>query len=424
MAAPMRILYVVQRYGDQIVGGSEAACRDFAEHLAGRGHHVEVLTSCAHRYTDWADHYPPGRHEVHGVTVWRLPVVERRRPERFSPIHGWIVNGPRPVPHFEQVRWARHMGPDLDGLRAWLADNHHRFDVVVFMTYLYATTTTGLPYLAGRVPTVLQPTAHDEPPLWTQLYDTIFRLPDGYLFFTPEEREVVRRRFSLEPVGEVVGIGVDLDDDADPDAFRRQYGLGDRPYLLYLGRIDPSKGSLEAYRFFEAYKARNPDPLTFVVVGESVVDLPDHPDVIRTGYLDERGKRSALAGALALLQPSYFESFSIVLCESWVQRRPALVQGASTVLAGQARRARGALPYRGFAQFEAAAQLLVERPELGDELGRNGRRYVEDRYRWDVVLEEVEAGLTAAVDRFGRRRHGAGQWAEARGPAARRLPGR
>jgi glycosyltransferase involved in cell wall biosynthesis len=402
----MRILYVVQRYGDQIVGGSEAACRAFAEHLVGRGHDVEVLTSCAHRYTDWADHYQPGVHDINGVTVHRLPVVDVRRPEVFGPLQDWMVNGPRQPPLYLQHRWARMMGPELAGQRQWLAEHHRRFDVAVFMTYLYATTTGGLPFVAGRIPTVLQPTAHDEPPLWVRVYDTLFRLPDSYLFFTPEERQVVRDRFAIDPPGEVVGIGVDLVDDADPDGFRRQHGIGDRPYLLYLGRIDPSKGSLEAYRFFEAYKARNPGPLAFVLVGETVADLPDHPDVIRTGYLDEHGKRSALAGALALLQPSYFESFSIVLCESWVQRRPALVQGASTVLAGQADRSGGALPYRGFAQFEAALDLLLERPALADDLGRNGRRYVEERYRWDTVLDGVEGGIELARQRFGRRRHG------------------
>ena len=36
----MKVVYVVQRYGPQIVGGAEAACRQFATRLAARG--VEV----------------------------------------------------------------------------------------------------------------------------------------------------------------------------------------------------------------------------------------------------------------------------------------------------------------------------------------------------------------------------------------------
>ena len=53
----MRLLYVVQRYGDDIVGGSEAACRQFAEALSNAGHSVEVVTSCARSYVTWEDSY-------------------------------------------------------------------------------------------------------------------------------------------------------------------------------------------------------------------------------------------------------------------------------------------------------------------------------------------------------------------------------
>ena len=61
--AGLKLLYTVQRYGEDIVGGSEAACRQFAEHLAQRGHHVEVVTSCARSYLDWADEYEAGSTE-------------------------------------------------------------------------------------------------------------------------------------------------------------------------------------------------------------------------------------------------------------------------------------------------------------------------------------------------------------------------
>jgi glycosyltransferase involved in cell wall biosynthesis len=262
---------------------------------------------------------------------------------------------------------------------------------------MYSSTTSGLPVTSGLLPTILQPTAHDEPALWVRNYDTMFRLADAFMFFTPEERRLVSERFKFEPEGPIIGMGLEVHERADPAPFRQQVGLGTDPYLLYVGRIEPAKGALEAYRFFEAFKARNPGSLKFVFVGDKLVDFPDHPDVMHAGFLDESTKRAALAGCFALFQPSYFESFSIVLCEAWLQGRPALVQGRSEVLAGQARRAMGALPYRGFAEFEAALNFLLDNPALADRMGDNGRRYVEKSYTWENVIDEVESAVELAT---------------------------
>ncbi len=399
----MRLLYTVQRYGEDIVGGSEAACRLFAERLAGRGHDVEVVTSCARSYVDWADEYEPGTTELNGVIVHRLPVIALRTVEDFGPLNDWTILGPRPIPLFQQQRWMRLMGPQLREYPTWLRANVHRFDAVIHMTYMYGTTTAGLPVTSGRVPTILQPTAHDEPAIWVRQYDTIFRLADAFMFFTPEERQIVADRFDFDPDGEVIGIGMEIHARADPADFRRRYELDDDPYLLYVGRIDTAKGAHEAYRFFEAFKQRNPGPLKFVLAGQAVFELPTHDDVIHVGFLDEDTKRSALAGCLALLQPSYFESFSIVLCEAWLQGRPALVQGRSEVLEGQARRSGGAIPYRGFVEFEAALELLLANPELADRMGAGGQQYVEQNYNWPTVLDEVEAAVGVAQHRFAER---------------------
>jgi glycosyltransferase involved in cell wall biosynthesis len=399
----MRLLYTVQRYGEDIVGGSEAACRLFAERLAERGHRIEVVTSCARSYVDWADEYEPGTTQLNGVTIHRLPVTAVRSVEDFGPLNEWTILGPRPIPLFQQQRWMRLMGPQLQGYPAWLRAHIEHFDAVIHMTYMYGTTTAGLPVTSGRVPTILQPTAHDEPAIWVRQYDSIFRLADAFMFFTPEERQIVADRFDLEPEGEVVGIGMEITVPEDPTTFRREHGLGDDPYLLYVGRIDTAKGAHEAFRFFTAYKQRNPGPLKFVLAGEAVFELPIDQDVIHVGFLAEHEKRAALAGCHALLQPSYFESFSIVLCEAWLQGRPALVQARSEVLDGQARRAGGAIPYRGFAEFETALDLLLADPVLADQMGRSGRRYVEQTYSWPTVLDEVEAAVGVAQRRSGQR---------------------
>jgi glycosyltransferase involved in cell wall biosynthesis len=400
----MKLLYIVQRYGEDIVGGSEAACRQFAEHLVSVGHDVTVLTSCAKSYVTWENSYEEGDSVLNGVKVYRLPVVQQRYPETFGPMDQWLMSGKGSPSMWEHERWARLMGPDLRGLRAWLIENSDQFEVAVFMTYLYASATLGISALAGRLPTVFQPTAHKEPPLKVGIFESVFRLPDAYLFFTPEEREVVRDRFLLEPAGEVIGIGIDENPATESiDDFRSQINLKDENYLIYVGRLDPMKGVRQLCDFFISYKDRHQDDLKLVLAGEAVIDLPEHPDIIVTGFLDESMKQAAIKGSLALVQSSYFESFSIVLCEAWVQARPALVQGASPVLRGQAERSGGAIAYEGFAEFEQAVEMLVGDSELASGIGLAGQNYVAQNYKWPVVLSGFERTLALAKDRFNQR---------------------
>lgn len=401
----MKILYVVQRYGERIIGGSEAACRAFAEQMADRDHEVEVLTSCAHNYTDWSDEYVPGTEMMGGVKVHRLAAAQERRPEIFGPLHDHLMRNPDGLPYFEQQRWARLMGPDLTGQRSWLAENSTRFDVVIFMTYLYATTTLGLPVVAGRVPTVLQPTAHDEPPAYVPLYQGLFRLPDAFLFFTEEERRVVKSIYGINPVGRVVGIGISQEaSPGDPQVARELLSIGETPYLVYVGRLDASKGVAELIRYFVAFKERTGREIRLVLLGAGDLDIPRYDFIESVGFVDEESKRNIIAGAVALVQPSYFESFSIVLCEAWVQARPALVQGKCAVLRGQAVRSSGAIPYEGYAEFETSLEYLLDNPDVADAMGRFGQRYVRDHYEWQSVMEGTEDTLSESVQRFAERR--------------------
>jgi glycosyltransferase involved in cell wall biosynthesis len=133
-----------------------------------------------------------------------------------------------------------------------------------------------------------------------------------------------------------------------------------------------------------------------VLVGPAE-DRRPHPDIVYTGFVDDQTRGDALAGALALAQPSFFESFSMVLTEAWAQGRPVVAQGRTAVLVGQVRRSGGGVWYSGFAEFEAAVDLLATSPELGQALGRAGRHFVEQEYRWTTVLARYEGLLRRAV---------------------------
>ena len=389
----MRVLYVVQRYGEEIAGGAEQHARAFAERLAQRDHNVTVLTTCAQSYVDWSNAFPRGWSRINDVAVFRAPVAARRNHHLFGRFNSRLSNAPSLRPLALQREWMQMQGPYAPDVVPWLRHHARTYDVVVFITYLYWLTWAGLRECAGAVPTLLHPTAHDEPPLRLSIFEEVLRVPDAFAFLTLEEAELVRDRFPGSPPGEVVGIGVETDSPGDADAFRRRFGLGAAPYLLYVGRVDPAKGASELIDYFIAYKERNPGDLRLVLLGELLVDDPSRPDVVVTGFVDEPMRNGALAGALALMHPSYFESFAMVLTEAFAQRRPALVQRRCTVLEGHALRSGGAIPYSGFAEFEAAVDRLHSSPELADALGAAGRRYVEENYVWDVVMERYERTL-------------------------------
>ena len=395
----MRILFVVQRYGVHVAGGAEQHCRQFATRLVDRGHTVEVLTSRAISYLDWSNHYPPGSERLDGVVVHRLGVRAPRDSRLFGPLDQRVVGAHRPVAFHLQKEWIRLQGPDLPELVPWLEDHAGDYDVVVFFTYLYPTTFAGLPVAARLAPTILHATAHDEQPFRLELFDFMLRHADCFACSTEEEAELLRRRIGRRlPIG-VIGVGVEMDGTGNEMAFRAAFRLGDRPYLLSVGRVDQNKGSLELYDFFTAYKKRHQSDLALVLVGEQVTQLAPHRDVVMTGFADEATRRGALTGALAVVVPSYYESFSMVLTEAWAGRKAALVQGWCDVLAGQARRSRGAIPYRGFAEFEAATDAVVGDPALARALGDAGRQYVEDRYQWEDVLDRYERQLRLVIDR-------------------------
>lgn len=399
----MKLLFVVHRYGTDISGGSETLCRQFAEQLVGRGHHVEVLTSCARSYVDWANALPAGVTVENGVTLRRFPVEAPRDPGLFGPLDLRTLRSRTNVPLALERSWLAMIGPTMPDLVPWLTEHTAEYDLCIFFTYLYTNTTSGMPTAARIRPVVFHPTAHHEPPLYMRAFDPVFAAADAFGFLTQEEANLVQVRFGLDRPSVITGIGTDLNASGDGRRFRQAFDLGNRPYLLYLGRLDTGKGADELHLFFRWYRKRHDTDLALVYIGDPVMPLPSDDDIRVLGFLDEQTTRDAIDGCLALAQPSYFESFSMALTEAWAQRRPALVQGHCAVLKGQALRSGGAIPFHSFAEFEVALERLEHDDGLAVALGAAGRRYVEENYSWSTVMERYERLLRATAARGGRR---------------------
>lgn len=386
----MKLLYVVQAYGPDVFGGAESHCRMMATRMAARGHDVHVVTSCAVSYYDWANHYEPGSSEFEGVTIHRLPVSGPRNHELFGPLSARVLSGYKPVPLFIQERWIDTQGPHMPELPQWIWDHALDYDAVIFFTYLYYPTVRGLPMTSGRVPTILHALAHDEPPFYLPVFDQTLKLPSAFAFSVEEDAHLMQRRARPTQMQAIIGIGAELDVVGDATKFRKQFNIPDDPYVVCVGRLDPAKGSDELFDYFVTYKQRNPGPLKLVLVGEPVKPLPAHDDVIVTGFVDKEIRNGAVAGAVASIHPSYFESFSMALTEAWAQRRPAIVNGHCEVLLGQARRSGGGLPYLNFAEFEETLKLIVNSDVMQKRFGEAGRSYTEERYDWATVMDKYE----------------------------------
>lgn len=380
-----RLAIVVPRYGAEVNGGAEALARAYALRLAGHCE-VTVLTTCALDYRTWADHFPAGESPDGDVTVLRFPVPVPRDETSFDALSARVLTGARSAA--DEAEWMDAQGPVSPALEQHLGEHGSRYDAVLFIPYLYATTVRGLPLVRDRA--VLVPALHDEPPLRLAIFDEVIASARSLVFSTPEEMSLATRRFGVDPSRcHLVGAGIDLPPRTNDAGFAA--GVG-RPYVLALGRIDPSKGAGDLIDMHRAYREARPNGLDLVLMGRAVMDLPDEPWLHVTGFVDEPTKQHALAGCTALVSASPFESLSLVLLEAWAQGRPVIVTTWSDVLTGQTRRAGGGLWFSTAHEYAAAIDLLASRPPLAWGLGRAGWRFARD-LSWPDVTQRLLAAL-------------------------------
>ena len=380
-----RVALVVQRAGREVNGGAETLCRDVAMRLA-VDWDVTIVTTTAVDYLTWEPEFAAGPGDIEGVPVLRFDVDETRSRHDFDRLSQRIVTRLDSAPLAEQEAWMRAQGPYSTSLLRYLEDHGREYDVVFFYTYLYATTYFGLPLVQDRA--VLVPFAHDEWPIHLSMWNQFFTRPREIVLSTPEERDFLQRRFRAQFDGPIIGIGVDMPEDAQGDRFRRRFGIPN-PYAIYVGRIDPSKGCEQLLEDFARVKKYRADHLLLVMLGRAAMPIPNLPYLRALGFVDEQTKFDALAGSEMLIMPSSLESLSISLLEVWSVGRPALVNAASDVLVGQSRRANAGLWYNDAAEMSAAIPLLREQP--GEIMGANGRDFVQRSYAWPKVVEKYQS---------------------------------
>ena len=66
------------------------------------------------------------------------------------------------------------------------------------------------------------------------------------------------------------------------------------------------------------------------------------------------------------------------------------MNGVCEVLHGHCTKSNAGLYYKNYFEFEAAINYLLEHKDVHDAMGVNGVRYVEENYRWDVIINRLD----------------------------------
>ncbi len=343
----------------------------------------------------WNNAYPEGHEYESGVHIRRFAVDRPRDVRRFNRLSERICFDVERSSIALQKEWMHAQGPICSALNRYLRLHRSRYDAFFFFGYLYATTYELLPLVEERA--FLVPLAQDEWPIRMRIWNEFFKRPAGIIFNTPQEHDFVRTRFSRMCVdGPIIGCGIEPPGRTDPESFRARYGLRE-PFMLYLGRIDGSKGCDVLAEYFTRFRRRLQTPAKLVFIGEPHLKLPVHEDVVVLGTVDEPTKWNALAACELLAMPSAQESLCLAVLEAWSMGKAALVNAHCAPLVGQCRRSGGGLWYANYDEFEAALGIMDER--VRDDLGAQGRSFVERAYSWQPIETAYRELLNASWER-------------------------
>lgn len=321
-------------------------------------------------------------------------------------------------------RWYYH-----HKLMPWLMNNLQRFDIVIvhgiwqFPSYAVRKAMQKMlqPAPGARRPKIfvmphgmLDPWFQHHPPrrlksirnriYWNFIESQNIRAADGVLFTCQAELELARGTFRhYSPAAEInVGYGI-----GEPPAVHSQTniiqeiipGLGGKPFILFLGRLDRKKGAdllIKSYirllregRELPALMVAGPASdhsfaaeLHRMTAGIGVIHFP--------GMLTGEKKWAALYTCEAFILPSHQENFSISVVEALACGKPVLISNKINIykeIAGEHAAMVGDDSEDGTAKI--ISDWLQMPPASRENMGRNARRCYEKYFTARIAANRM-----------------------------------
>lgn len=400
-----KIAFVVVRYGQNINGGAEYHCRMLAERLMD-DFSVEVLTTCVNNYSRMECGFPEGTEVVNGVLVRRFKVEpiavrnkkmqKRAKTVRRLRMFLYHIRLLQFLSYFKPVwNWRKHEELTIMQENVFYSPQLYQFIKKQKDSYkaFIAFTIDYIPFyytaiLAGEK-SIAIPTMHctkiSFKGIWTEAFSKF-----AYIGFnTKAELKLGKQVFgkAMKKYG-IISVGIEETQPVSWNLIQEKYDLP-TDYLLYVGRINSDKvGCL--FDYFRAYKKKYPQSkIKLVLVGglDSGWKPFKHIDVIYTGFVSDEEKLSIIQHATVTVNPSNYESLSLILLEALSQEKMMLVNGHCDVLKEHCKNSGYAADYyMNKKQFVFKLHKIVGSEDLRKQKGLLGKQYVAKNYNWDLII--------------------------------------
>jgi glycosyltransferase involved in cell wall biosynthesis len=186
--------------------------------------------------------------------------------------------------------------------------------------------------------------------------------------------------------------------ESDGKKFRTLHGIGDAPFILYLGRLNFIKGPdmlLEAFCRCAHDERMKEYRLVFAGPDDGMLDklrrIVGTSEVIDrihfTGYISGAEKSDACRAASLLAIPSRQEAMSIVVLEAGITGTPVLITdrcGFDEVAAA----AGGLIVEASIGGLQKGLLSMTRNPERLQVMGRNLEAYTREHFLWDYAASK------------------------------------
>lgn len=385
-----RIGIVVQRFGLEARGGAELLARLLAKALVEK-YEVEVITTKAVSHNTWQNEYKNDIEVWEGVVIRRFGVARVRVMSEFQEfVHTYESKTHKTLK--DDYEYLVRQGPYCPDMFEYIRREKDNYDLFLVVTYDFIHSFEAITAVGNK--SVFIPTAHDEVGFRRGTVAKIMKYCGGLIYLTRAEKKFVESVYPKVKEKMSVTTGIFLDRElANKNEVVGckvgEYLKKKRLYMVYMGRIEASKGCNELFDYYGRYSiSSGKESIDLVLMGPEILPVPRLPGIVYLGVVNDKEKYEVMKRSLMVVNSSLYESFSFVICEAWEMKRPVLVNGRCAVLKDQVRLADGGLWYEDYGDFRIMVDWLRDNRKDADRIGLQGYSFVKKKYGRNTVTQK------------------------------------